>query len=748
VLVGHIVHHCQLLRFGLSVLDKVWAFMSESGGKEVRLWASVRWELEVSSWLVFLAEARLSAEPASIAFCGDSSAVGYALHVTSVSGPEFRAVARYRERWRFDAVERSDDGWGAVGSWTAEWRASPDPAGSLGGGPRDLGGGPAVRCRPWRDIETVERPAEEVGIPPLPDALLASKRWAMVVKGAWQHDGVIHEKEGRVLLMGLVRASRCVGLHGKRVLSIGDNLSSLCSFEKGRSGSFALRRLCQRAGALSIGCELDWSLRYVESKRNPTDFDSRAADRGELAAGCSVAGRHGRAHQFVVEIFAGCAAFSAACQEADLNIGCPIEISRGPHMDVTRQRTQRHIKGLVKQGLVWYLHLGTPCTTWSRARTTGSGATTARGRTPSSTGASAWSGSVLDAELPDRDRRRAAKAASRRAAAGHDPGDRFLERKTVGKGTLVNYETCSSDFVRWASQQAPPRALAPLEQLDASLSAYFDFLFFDGCEPWAGRHTLFGYAHLHGVVAPSRNLPHAVKALAGWVKACPELSRDPCPWEVFAAIADHWLELGTTESILAAACGALQFDTHLRPAAAVSLSLEHVVLPSGRAGDRYDKVALIVAPSSGPAPRPNKNQQFDDTVMVGSIDPSRGWLRQLVRQLVARARARRTQRLFNELQLSSYERLFREASHRLGLAALKVSPHTLRHGGPSLDYLNGLATLPVLKKRGGWLSDRSVARYGKEGRLLRQISRLSPAQQQQFKRAASRLRQKLLCATG
>ncbi|CAK0843436.1 unnamed protein product, partial [Prorocentrum cordatum] len=659
VLVGHIVHHCQLLRFGLSVLDKVWAFMSESGGKEVRLWASVRWELEVPSWLVFLAEARLSAEPASIAFCGDSSAVGYALHVTSVSGPEFRAVARYRERWRFDAVERSDDGWGAVGSWTAEWRASPDPAGSLSGGPRDLGGGPAIRCRPWRDIETVERPAEEVGIPPLPDALLASQRWAMVIKGAWQHDGVIHEKEGRVLLMGLVRASRCVGLHGKRVLSIGDNLSSLCSFEKGRSGSFALRRLCQRAGALSIGCELDWSLRYVESKRNPTDFDSRAADRGELAAGCSVAGRHGRAHQFVVEIFAGCAAFSAACQEADLNIGCPIEISRGPHMDVTRQRTQRHIKGLVKQGLV--------C---------------------------AWSGSVLDVELPDRDRRRAAKAASRRAAAGHDPGDRFLERKTVGKGTLVNYETCSSDFVHWASQQAPPRALAPLEQLDASLSAYFDFLFFDGCEPWAGRHTLFGYAHLHGIVAPSRNLPHAVKALAGWVKACPELSRDPCPWEVFAAIADHWLELGTTESILAAACGALQFDTYLRPAAAVSLSLEHVVLPSGRAGDRYDK------------------------------------------------------RLFNELQLSSYERLFREASHRLGLAALKVSPHTLRHGGPSLDYLNGLATLPVLKKRGGWLSDRPVARYGKEGRLLRQISRLSPAQQQQFRRAASRLRQRLLCATG
>eukprot|EP00959_Pyramimonas_sp_CCMP1952_P068902 1438357-Pyramimonas_sp.AAC.1 len=41
-------------------------------------------------------------------------------------------------------------------------------------------------------------------------------------------------------------------------------------------------------------------------------------------------------------------------------------------MDVSKQRTQRHIKGLVKRGLVWYLHLGTPRTTWSRARATGS----------------------------------------------------------------------------------------------------------------------------------------------------------------------------------------------------------------------------------------------------------------------------------------------------------------------------------------------------------------------------------------
>ena len=63
----------------------------------------------------------------------------------------------------------------------------------------------------------------------MPDALLAKDRWATAVKGSWRRDGVIREKEGRVLLVGLVKAARCVPLHGRRPLSIGDNLSSFYS---------------------------------------------------------------------------------------------------------------------------------------------------------------------------------------------------------------------------------------------------------------------------------------------------------------------------------------------------------------------------------------------------------------------------------------------------------------------------------------------------------------------------------------
>mgnify|MGYP007045330789 CR=1 FL=1 len=116
----------------------------------------------------------------------------------------------------------------------------------------------------------------------------------MVVKGAWKHHAVIHEKEWRVRLLRVLRAARCAPLHGRRLLSLGDNLSSTCSIEKGRSKRFALQRLCQRAGPLAIACEIDWHLRYRESLRTPTDFDLRAADRGEVAPGETVSCVRGR----------------------------------------------------------------------------------------------------------------------------------------------------------------------------------------------------------------------------------------------------------------------------------------------------------------------------------------------------------------------------------------------------------------------------------------------------------------------
>eukprot|EP00973_Karenia_brevis_P011570 1565274-Karenia_brevis.AAC.1 len=64
-----------------------------------------------------------------------------------------------------------------------------------------------------------------MAVPPLPDSLFTPGRWCLVVEGAWRRTGAIHTLEGRIALAGLRRASRTVLNHGKRVLSLGGNMS-------------------------------------------------------------------------------------------------------------------------------------------------------------------------------------------------------------------------------------------------------------------------------------------------------------------------------------------------------------------------------------------------------------------------------------------------------------------------------------------------------------------------------------------
>lgn len=68
-------------------------------------------------------------------------------------------------------------------------------------------------------------------------------------------------------------AARVTSLHGK--ITLCDNLPALCSFERGRSSSSRLNRICQQAAAYQIRTGIRWRLRHIESLRNPADKDSR-----------------------------------------------------------------------------------------------------------------------------------------------------------------------------------------------------------------------------------------------------------------------------------------------------------------------------------------------------------------------------------------------------------------------------------------------------------------------------------------
>ena len=65
------------------------------------------------------------------------------------------------------------------------------------------------------------------------------------------------------------------------------------------------------------------------------------------------------------------------------------------------------------------------------------------------------------------------------------------------------------------------------------------------------------------------------------------------------------------------------------------------------------------------------------------------------------------------------------ASRALKLKQI-VTPHQLRHGGPSFDYATGALTLADIKSRGRWEADKTVRRYKKSGRINEQLQALDP----------------------
>lgn len=74
--------------------------------------------------------------------------------------------------------------------------------------------------------------------------------------------------------------------------------------------------------------------------------------------------------RLVIEIFAGCCRFSGACAEKGLALFVPIEKDLGAWANVENPVVQAVILTAIASGLIWYVHLATPCTPWSKARTT------------------------------------------------------------------------------------------------------------------------------------------------------------------------------------------------------------------------------------------------------------------------------------------------------------------------------------------------------------------------------------------
>ena len=69
-----------------------------------------------------------------------------------------------------------------------------------------------------------------------------------------------------------------------------------------------------------------------------------------------------------LELFSGCESLTLALRSAGLSCFEGVELKKGEHFDLCRPELQALVLQLIREGFLYYVHLGTPCTIWSRAR--------------------------------------------------------------------------------------------------------------------------------------------------------------------------------------------------------------------------------------------------------------------------------------------------------------------------------------------------------------------------------------------
>ncbi|CAK0861426.1 unnamed protein product [Prorocentrum cordatum] len=306
VVLGHFIQHCLLLRPAMSIFRHLYRYVDECRlGPPSPLPGPARQEVRVFRGLIFQAVVDLAAPVSDIVLCSDSSEAGYALHRRRCDPEAVRRLARLRERWRFTPDEKrpealEDD------TYTPGWL--PGAGGVLGEGDPSCGiatwAPPPRRAdeRPHGTVRArVAQAPRRATFEDIPDELVAPDAWSLVVEGAWRTRAPIHILEARIALAGLRHASRSLECHGRRVLSLGDNMAEVLSTEKGRAVDVGLGSVCRRSAAIQVATGIRWRRRYLDTERNISDGGSRKALQGlyrpgqrRVGPGAGAAGAVGR----------------------------------------------------------------------------------------------------------------------------------------------------------------------------------------------------------------------------------------------------------------------------------------------------------------------------------------------------------------------------------------------------------------------------------------------------------------------
>ncbi|CAK0819174.1 unnamed protein product, partial [Prorocentrum cordatum] len=259
-------------------------------------------------------------------------------------------------------------------------------------------------------------------------------------------------------------------------------------------------------------------------------------------------------------------------------------------------------------------------------------------------------------------------------------------------------------------------------ELEEAVVEYMELQFSRGEPSNSGAKLLAAIGHrdprLHHA-GRLLKLPRVARALQGWRRLVPPLTRAPAPWAAVAAIAVALIYLGQRRAALGVV---LEADAYLRPGELLTLRADHVVPAQPHAGGGYCFTSLVLRPEE--ELQSTKTRGFNDSILLDS--PARSFLGPLLEQVAFQSQP---MELLFPWSGAAFNAMFKEAAALVGLESWELTPYILRHSGPSHDWLTKARSLEAIKRRGRWASDLSVRRYEKGSRVMRRLASLDRGRQ-------------------
>eukprot|EP00435_Cladocopium_sp_Y103_P068349 s90_g31.t1 len=676
-ILGHCTFCGLINRMSLACFHAVYKFVQRFYKEPAFLWQSVVEELRAFQGCLFLTVQEWDRQWHCLVGSSDSSLSGYGVCHSWWPRDQVAKAGRTLERSRF---RRQDAHSARESALSAAGLVNVDGKWCAGG---------------RKDLEQLHEAGWETvqDFPEIPSSGLRRELWVPKMWGRWFHKEGILLLEARTLLKGLKRIAFTRWGHSLRQLLLCDNMSVVLAVERFRAKNFKLLVVIREIAAVCFARNIHLAIRWIPSELNISDEPSRKRD-----------------------------------------LVLPVE-TQASSKEVTSKKsrtleTDQFVQNRLMEKRVSNLRLPETSAELQALDTTFR--IRCRDLQPDFGGVNSSDSNSTSSEMQVVRKGGKKRFLENRSKGSlktmvdklfQDPSRKSpLELAAVSDRVRQNYARRLKEFKTFLDVERLPTRSD--EEMDAALVLFFNRRFQEGEGSSTGDYTLaalMDHDPSYGRLG-SRHIPRAWRCIKGWRKLCPVRSRLAFPLPVWAAISWRMVKRGHLQKAI---FNLIQLSTYSRPGALLKLRKLGLARPSMGITKHWAVITSLTETSDV-----GKTGAKDESVLLDST-----WLNFLHPLLEELKRGNKMDLVWN-FNYAEYLSVFRSCCQDLGI---DVVPYQARHSGPSMDRASGARTQEEVRKRGGWVTRQSVARYEKAGRLAATWQKLDSAIQITCKAAETHL---------